>query len=86
MTPKAPLRMTKNGLVADVDGWFVLNARESRWREEGRLGSYCTFEGKRRFRQLGININVLEPGETLALYHREKAPGRVLWCSPARAR
>ena len=26
-----------------------------------------------RFPQLGININVLEPGETLALYHREKA-------------
>ena len=73
MTPEAPLRMTKNGLVADVDGWFVLNARESRWRDEGQLGSYCTFEGKRRFRQLGININVLEPGETLALYHRENA-------------
>ncbi len=70
---EAPLRMTKNGLVADVDGWFVVNARESRWRDEGRLGVYCTFEGKRRFRQLGINVNVLEPGQALGMYHREDA-------------
>jgi uncharacterized cupin superfamily protein len=65
--------MTRNGLVADADGWFVLNARETRWRDEGALGVYCTFEGKRRFRQLGININVLEPGQPLGMYHRENA-------------
>jgi uncharacterized cupin superfamily protein len=65
--------MTKNGLVADVDGWFVVNARESRWRDEGTLGVYCTFEGKRRFRQFGINVNVLEPGQALGMYHREDA-------------
>ena len=29
------------------------------------------YEGKRPFRQLGININVLEPGQPLGLYHRE---------------
>ena len=73
MIPEAPLRMSKNGLVTDGEGWFVVNARESRWRNEGPLGSYCTFEGKRRFPQLGININVLEPGQPLALYHRENA-------------
>ena len=65
--------MSKNGLVVDGEGWFVLNARESRWRSEGPLGSYCTFEGKRRFPQLGINISVLEPGEAMGMYHREKA-------------
>ncbi len=70
---EAPLRMTRNGLVADVDGWFVVNARESRWRDEGRLGVYCTFEGKRRFRQVGINVSVLEPGQALGMYHRENA-------------
>jgi len=47
--PEAPLRKSTNGLVVDGEGWFVLNARESRWKEEGPLGSYCTFEGKRRF-------------------------------------
>jgi uncharacterized cupin superfamily protein len=65
--------MTKNGLVTDGDGWFVVNARESRWRDEGELGSYCTFEGKRRFPHFGININVLEPGERIGMYHREDA-------------
>jgi uncharacterized cupin superfamily protein len=65
--------MTKNGLVVDGDGWFVVNARESRWRTAGPLGSYCTFEGKRRFPQLGINVNVLAPGEPMGMYHRENA-------------
>jgi uncharacterized cupin superfamily protein len=65
--------MTKNGLVVDTEGWFVLNARESRWKEEGPLGSYCNFEGKKRFPQLGINISVLEPGERIGMYHRENA-------------
>lgn len=71
--PEAPLRMSKNGLVVDGEGWFVVNARESRWRDEGPLGSYCTFEGKRRFPHFGINITVLEPGERMAMYHRENA-------------
>jgi uncharacterized cupin superfamily protein len=65
------MRMTKNGLVVDGEGWFVVNARESRWRDEGPLGSYCTFEGKRRFPHFGINVNVLEPGERMGMYHRE---------------
>jgi uncharacterized cupin superfamily protein len=63
--------MSKNGLVTDGEGWFVVNARESRWRDAGPLGAYCTFEGKRRFPDLGININVLEPGKPMAMYHRE---------------
>jgi quercetin dioxygenase-like cupin family protein len=63
--------MSKNGLVVDGEGWFVVNARESRWRDEGPLGSYCTFEGKRRFPHFGINISVLEPGERIGMYHRE---------------
>jgi uncharacterized cupin superfamily protein len=70
--PEAPFRSTKFGLVADVDGWFVLNARDSRWRDYGPLGASCDFEGKRPFRQLGFNINVLEPGQPLGLYHRER--------------
>lgn len=63
--------MSKNGLVVDGEGWFVVNARESRWRDEGPLGSYCTFEGKRRFPHFGINISFLEPGERIGMYHRE---------------
>jgi uncharacterized cupin superfamily protein len=71
MVPEAPLRETKYGLAPDGDGWFVVNARESRWREWGPLGSYCDFEGKRRFPHFGINISVLERGQSLGRYHRE---------------
>ena len=73
VVPEAASRTTKNGLVVDEEGWFVLNARESRWKDEGPLGSYCTFEGKRRFPQLGINISTLREGESMGMYHRENA-------------
>jgi uncharacterized cupin superfamily protein len=65
--------MSRNGLVADVPGWFVVNARESRWRDSGPLGVFCTFEGKRRFLQVGFNISVFEPGQAMGRYHRENA-------------
>ena len=73
MTSEARLRRTKNGLVADGTGWFVVNACASRWRDGGPLGVYCTFEGRQRFPQLGINLNVLAPGQPMAMYHRENA-------------
>jgi uncharacterized cupin superfamily protein len=70
---EASVRRTKYGLVFDGDGWFVVNARESRWRDTGPLGKYCDFEGKRPFKRLGINLNVLEPGQPMSMYHRERA-------------
>lgn len=73
MVPKARLRETKFGLAPDGDGWFVVNAGESRWRAWERLGVYCDFEGKKRFGRLGVNISVLQPGESLGRYHAENA-------------
>jgi quercetin dioxygenase-like cupin family protein len=70
---EAPLRMTKFGLVADVRGWFVVNAREARWRDAGPYGVYCDFEGKKPFLQLGVNVSVFGPGEAMGRYHRENA-------------
>jgi uncharacterized cupin superfamily protein len=71
--PEVALRETRYGLVADGDGWFVINAKESRWRDAGHFGAYCNFEGKRAFRQLGINLSILQPGQPIGLYHREGA-------------
>jgi uncharacterized cupin superfamily protein len=71
--PEISLRETRYGLVADGDGWFVINAKESRWRDAGHFGRYCDFEGKRPFRQLGINVSVLQPGQPIGLYHHERA-------------
>ena len=70
--PEASLRTTRFGLAPDGEGWFVLNACEARWRDYGPLGAGCDFEGKRPFRQLGVNINVLGPGQPLGMYHRER--------------
>jgi mannose-6-phosphate isomerase-like protein (cupin superfamily) len=70
---EAAARETKYGLVHDEPGWFVVNAREARWEAWERLGVYCNFEGKRRFPQLGFNINVLQPGDSLGKYHAENA-------------
>jgi uncharacterized cupin superfamily protein len=69
--PEASLRETRFGPVREGDGWFVLNARDTRWRDYGPLGAACDFEGKRPFRQFGINVNVLLPGEPMSMYHRE---------------
>jgi uncharacterized cupin superfamily protein len=71
VVPEAPLETTKFGLRPGAEGWFVVNAREMRWRDTGSLGAFCDFEGKRRFPQLGINLNVLQPGEPMGMYHRE---------------
>jgi len=73
VVPEAPLEMTKFGFRPGGQGWFVVNATEVRWRDTGSLGAFCDFEGKRRFPELGINLNVLQPGQPMGLYHRENA-------------
>ncbi|HJU46821.1 MAG TPA: cupin domain-containing protein [Gaiellaceae bacterium] len=72
MVPEAPLERTEEGLQPTGPGWFVVNAREARWYELPGLGAYVPFEGPdARFDQLGMNINVLPPGDRGAMYHRE---------------
>jgi uncharacterized cupin superfamily protein len=71
MVPEAPLEPSGEGLAPKGEGWFVVNAREARWRE-GDFGAYTRFEGDVRFEQLGINIGVLEPGQPSCLYHGEE--------------
>jgi uncharacterized cupin superfamily protein len=73
MTEAKLVPAEEGGLVPEGDGWFVLNARDARWLD-GDLGKYTGFEGpESRFPQLGININVLAPGEPMTMYHRENA-------------
>jgi len=61
----------EGGRGPETDGWFVLNAKEARWLD-GDLGKYTNFEGKDvSFPQLGINLNILDPGEPMTMYHRE---------------
>ena len=71
MVPEAPLESTEHGLAPKGEGWFVLNAREARWRAGPELPAVCELEGEQEFPQLGIWLNVLGPGEPMAMYHWE---------------
>jgi uncharacterized cupin superfamily protein len=72
MVPEAPLEQTETGLVPAGEGWFVLNAREARWRHREGRGERLPFEGDTAaFRQIGISLFVLAPGEPIGMYHWE---------------
>jgi len=68
---EAELEQSEHGLVAKGDGWFVLNARDARWYHTTGRPAFCDLEGDQTFSQLGINLNVLEPGQPLCRYHWE---------------
>jgi uncharacterized cupin superfamily protein len=74
MTEAKLVPAENGGVIPEDAGWFVLNARDARWLE-GTLGAYCAWEGPDagRFPQVGINLNVLEPGIPMAMYHRENS-------------
>jgi uncharacterized cupin superfamily protein len=76
VVPESELVSTERGLVPKGQGWFVLNARETQWWQRPGRGVLCEFEGAgfegaADFRQLGINLTVLGPGEPMGMYHRE---------------
>jgi uncharacterized cupin superfamily protein len=69
--PEAPLERTEHGLVCTGAGWFVVNARDVRWRAWEGLGFGTNFGGDTIFDQLGVGITVLGPGEPMSMYHWE---------------
>ena len=71
MVRRATQRPSPTGTVRTSEGWFVLNARDARWEHAAGRPAVCDFEGDVPFEQLGVNLNSLEPGEAMALYHRE---------------
>jgi uncharacterized cupin superfamily protein len=72
VAPEARIEPTEAGLVPiGDDGWFVLNAREGRWRIWEGVGARLSFEGDTDFPQLGVNLLVLAPGEPIGMYHLE---------------
>jgi uncharacterized cupin superfamily protein len=76
--PEARLHDFGSGLAPVTDGWFVVNVREAEWWTSERRGARCAFECEYppggapplEFPQLGINVTVLEPGQS-GLYHAE---------------
>ena len=77
MVPEAALEQTEAGLVPAGPGWFVLNAHEARWiRRDGRghnlpFTGWTEEEAETHFRELGVSLVVLGPGEPIGMYHWE---------------
>jgi quercetin dioxygenase-like cupin family protein len=72
---EARLADSGSGLVPTGEGWFVVNVRDAEWWFAESRGARCAFESEYghppvEFPQLGINVTVLEPGQT-NLYHAE---------------
>jgi uncharacterized cupin superfamily protein len=74
VVPEAPFEPSEGGLVPQGEGWFVLNAREARWFDSD-FGPFTRFEGdgEAKFKEIGINIGVLQPGQPACMYHGEDA-------------
>jgi len=73
--PEARFDDSGSGLTPVTDGWFVVNVRDAEWWFAESRGARCAFENEYgnpavEFDQLGINVTVLEPGQTV-LYHAE---------------
>ena len=73
--PEAQLEDLGSGLTPVTEGWFVLNVRDAEWFSSETRGARCAFENEYgrppiEFGQLGMNVTVLEPGQTV-LYHAE---------------
>ena len=72
---EAELEDGGSGLRPVTEGWFVVNVRDAEWWSSEKRGARCAFESEYgeppvEFEQLGINVTVLEPGQT-GLYHAE---------------
>jgi uncharacterized cupin superfamily protein len=75
MAQEARLIRKEAGLVPEGEGWFVLNAREALWWRHPALGTATTFENEEDapFKEFGINIQILDPGQPNCMYHAENA-------------
>ena len=71
MVPEAPLEATETGLRPRGEGWFVVNAREARWRDRPGRGYSLPFERPTDFPQIGITLFVLGSDEPIGMYHWE---------------
>jgi uncharacterized cupin superfamily protein len=73
VVPKASLERGEHGSRPVTDGWFVVNARETRWFDSDGLGRFGIFDSQdARFDQIGIGIGILRPGEPNCMYHAEE--------------
>lgn len=83
MVGEAPLEEVGSGLAPVTAGWFVVNVGEAAWLTNDRFGGRCVFEADKpvlrerpelsaqRFPELGITLQVIQPGQPSGFYHAE---------------
>jgi uncharacterized cupin superfamily protein len=85
MVEEAGFEQTEGGLEPVAEGWFVVNVADTAWWRNDVFGASCPFEGddderrrepnvaNARFKDYGINIHVVWPGQPNCMYHGEAA-------------
>jgi uncharacterized cupin superfamily protein len=79
---EASAEETPYGRYITSDGWFVLNLADALAARRDKGGAVYPLESQEaRFRDFGVNVRVLQPGEPNALYHSETGQEgfMVLW-------
>jgi uncharacterized cupin superfamily protein len=83
MVEEARLEAVESGLTPVSPGWFVVNARDAAWLNNGRSGGACIFEsddfvlrGRPDLDEYvkpgaGFVLRVVAPGEPAGMYHAE---------------
>jgi uncharacterized cupin superfamily protein len=73
MVDEARLEETETGLTPEGEGWFVLNLGDATRMTTDYFGGGIRLEGDgpAEFKEIGVNVDVLNPGEPACLYHRE---------------
>jgi uncharacterized cupin superfamily protein len=79
MVEEAQLTEGQSGLALASSGWFVVNVADTAWRDHPHFGADCRFESSDAwFRDVGINICVLQPGQPNCYYHSEQVDEHFL--------
>ena len=72
---EARLEDSGSGLAPVTEGWFIVDVRDAQWWSSETRGAACWFaneygEPPVEFEQIGINVTLLEPGQS-GIYHAE---------------
>ena len=71
MVDEAKAQPTDDGLLPQSGGWYVVNARETRWVGTDDLWRSAWLEPEEPWPALGFHLTVLDPGKPMAKYHAE---------------
>ena len=72
MVEEARLEQTEFGTQAASEGWFVLNLGDAKRIVHDYFGSGIALTADPAdFKEIGVNVDVLQPGEPGCYYHRE---------------